>query len=372
VAIAYGAVLTVVLNTLFLPNTPNESSHSPKPKDLFVSDAFTNAAHVHFALKVTLAAMFCYIVYMAIDWSGIHTALITCTFIALESTGATLHKGVLRIGGCVIGGALALFTIVFLMPHMVTIASLVVVVAGASAIAGWVATGSEMISYAGLQIAFAFFYSVFQGYAPDTDLDNVRNRVVGILFGLIVTGLVFAYIWPEHTIDRFRDALREALRQLARLLEIPRPDVSIENGKAEADALIPETTRTFEQARRYAELTTFELEESPNRERTSLGNLEETLSRADNVFAAASSLVGDEALATWQRLPADLQMTESALRNVAANRIEQAVAPIASENRDADLVVAFSRWNQGITQLKETNIRTARVSEIAAEVQHLD
>jgi multidrug resistance protein MdtO len=124
--------------------------------------------------------------------------LITCTFIALESTEATLYKGTLRIVGCLIGGALALFTIVFLMPHMETIASLVVVVACASAIAGWVATGSERISYAGLQIAFAFFYSVFQGYAPDTDLDNVRNRVVGILFGLIVTGLVFQYIWPER------------------------------------------------------------------------------------------------------------------------------------------------------------------------------
>ena len=215
VAIAYGAGLTVVLNQLFLPETPGPRAHLPKPKSFLAADAFTNAAHMHFALKVTLAAMFCYIVYMAIDWSGIHTALITCTFIALETTGATLHKGILRIGGCVIGGALALFTIVFLMPHMVTIASLVVVVACASAIAGWVATGSEMISYAGLQIAFAFFYSVFQGYAPDTDLDNVRNRVVGILFGLIVTGLVFAYIWPEHTIDRFRDALRAALRRLA-------------------------------------------------------------------------------------------------------------------------------------------------------------
>jgi multidrug resistance protein MdtO len=191
-------VLTVVLNLLFLPDTPNEPSPEPKPKKLFAPDAFTNPAHVHFALKVTLAAMFCYIVYMGIAWSGIHTALITCTFIALESTEATLYKGTLRILGCVIGGALALFSIVFLMPHMETIASLVVLVACAAAIAGWVAAGSERISYAGLQIAFAFFYSVFQGYAPDTDLDNVRNRVVGILFGLIVTGLVFKYIWPER------------------------------------------------------------------------------------------------------------------------------------------------------------------------------
>src|SRR5438874_12116953 len=225
VAIAYAVGLTVVLNLLFLPDTPGPSAHRPKPKrsephrhNLFVPDAFTNPAHVHFALKVTFAAMFCYVVYEGIDWSGIHTAFITCTFIALESTGATLHKGVLRMGGCIIGGALALFTIVFLMPHMVTITSLVVVVAGAEANAGWVAAGSEMSSYDGLQLAFAFFYSVFQGYAPDTDLDNVRDRVVGILFGLIVTGLVFRYIWPEHTIDRLRAALRQALQQLARLL----------------------------------------------------------------------------------------------------------------------------------------------------------
>ena len=95
VAIAYGAGLTVVLNLLFLPDTPRPPAHLPKPKSFFVPDAFTNPAHVHFALKVTFAAMFCYIFYEAIDWSGIHTALITCTFIALESTEATLYKGVL-------------------------------------------------------------------------------------------------------------------------------------------------------------------------------------------------------------------------------------------------------------------------------------
>jgi multidrug resistance protein MdtO len=332
-----------------------------------VSDAFSNPAHVHFALKVTFAAMFCYIVYEAIDWSGIHTAFITCTFIALESTGATFHKGVLRIVGCVIGGALALFTIVFLMPHMDTIASLIVVVACASAIAGWVATGTEIISYAGLQIAFAFFYSVFQGYAPDTDLDNVRDRVVGILFGLIVTGLVFRYIWPERTIDRMRDALRQALRQLARLVEIPRPESSIEAAKADADRLIGETSKSFDQARRYIELTQFEFEESPNSERTSLGNLESTLSRAENVFGAASSLVGDEALATWQQLPADAQAAESKLRNVLAKRVDHD----SPEETDANLLTAFARWTEITQALQLKNSRVGLVSQIITEVQQL-
>jgi len=371
VAIAYGAGLTVVLNTLFLPEAPGLPAQLPKPKNFFVPDAFTNPAHVHFALKVTFAAMFCYIVYMAIDWSGIHTALITCTFIALETTGATLHKGILRIGGCVIGGALALFTIVFLMPHMVTIASLVVVVACASAVAGWVATGSEMISYAGLQIAFAFFYSVFQGYAPDTDLDNVRNRVVGILFGLIVTGLVFRYIWPEHTIDRLRDALRQALRQLARLLEIPRPDTSVEKAKTEAHALIPETSKSFDQARRYIDLTEFEFEESPDRERTSLGNLEGTLSRAENVFVAATSLANDQAWNEWQQLPAAAKTAESELRSVAAKRIERAAASDEREDAGANLSTAFARWTETMQALQVKNSRVALVSQIVTEVQQL-
>ena len=371
VAIAYGVGLTVVLNLLFLPDAPGPPAHLPKPKSFFVSDAFTNPAHVHFALKVTFAAMFCYIFYMAIDWSGIHTAFITCTFIALESTGATLNKGVLRIGGCVIGGALALFTIVFLMPHMETIASLVVVVACASAIAAWVATGSELISYGGLQIAFAFFYSVFQGYAPDTDLDNVRNRVVGILLGLIVTGLVFQYIWPERTIDRLRAALRAALQQLARLVEIPGPQTLIAAAKSEAHALIEETAKGFEQARRYAELTQFEFEESPDRDRTSLGDLESTLSRAEEVFVAVTSLANDQAWNEWQQLPAAAKTAESELRDVAAKRIERVAASDEREDAGANLSTAFARWTETMQALQMKSSRVGLVSQLVTEVQQL-
>jgi len=386
VAIAYGGAVTVVINSLFLPDPASAGAKPAKPKrselstasrrpdgrHLFVPDAFTNPAHVHFALKATFAAMFCYIFYSAIDWTGIHTAFITCTFIALESTGATLHKGVLRIGGAIIGGALALFIIVFLMPHMVTIASLVVVVACACAIAGWVATGSEMISYAGLQIAFAFFYSVFQGYAPDTDLDNVRDRVVGILFGLIVTGVVFAYIWPERTIDRLRDTLRVSLRQLAQLLEIPRPKTSIQTAKAEAHSSIAATSKSFEQARRYVQLSQFEFEESPDHERISLGNLETALLRAEDIFAVATSLARDQAWDEWHQLPSAAKNAESELRNVAAKRIDRATTGDVTDDTDADLSTALHAWNETVQRQRPESSRTALVSQIAAEVQHLE
>src|SRR6266700_2503526 len=334
-----------------------------------VADALTNPAHVHFALKVTFAAMFCYIVYEAIDWTGIHTAFITCTFIALESTEATLYQGTLRVVGCVIGGALALFSIVFLMPHMETIASLVVLVACAAAIAGWVATGSERISYAGLQIAFAFFYSVFQGYAPGTDLDNVRNRVIGILFGLIVTGFVFRYIWPERTIDRVRGALRQVLLQLAKLLVIPSPQTAVKEAKPKVQALVAEISRELEQAQRQAELTGFEIGKPQAGDRVSLGNLEATLSRAEHMLYLATSLTTDSGWTEWQQLPPDAQHAESELRNAIAKRVERAAASDELEDAGANLSIAFARCTETIQALQLKNSRVALVSQIVTEVQ---
>jgi multidrug resistance protein MdtO len=92
---------------------PPEENREKKPaprakKSLFVADAFTNPRHVQFALKVTLAGMIGYFFYTASDYSGIHTVFYTPLIIALGSTGATMHKGVLRVVGCLIGGVLGM------------------------------------------------------------------------------------------------------------------------------------------------------------------------------------------------------------------------------------------------------------------------
>ena len=371
-ALAYAIALTVVLNRLFLPKPTGPPR--PLPKSLFVPDAFTNPAHVRFALKVTLAAMFCYFLYTGVDWSGIHTAFITCIFIALESTGATLHKGVLRAVGCIIGGLLALFSIVFLIPHMETITSLVILVACVSAIAGWVATGTERIAYAGLQIAFAFFYGLFpgfQGYAPDTDLTKVRDRVVGILLGLIVVTFVFQYVWPERAMDRLRDLLRQALPQLARLLVIPSPGTPVTEARPRAVALIAEISRELEKARRQAEVMSLEINEPRLRESISSNDLETMLSRAEHLFALATALTSDSAWQEWQQMPPEAQAAESVLRNAIARRVEHAAAHEGARDADANLSLAFARWTGTIQRLSLEGSRIARISQMAAEARHL-
>src|SRR5712672_203930 len=193
----------------------------PKPRQLFVPDALSNPAHWQFALKTTIAIMIVYSVYTMLDWPGLLTSIVTVFFVALGSVGETVHKLTLRISGAIIGGLIAGLSIVFILPHFTDIGQLCVLTAVVALFAGWVTTSSERLSYAGMQIALAFFMGLLQTYSPATDLTVLRDRVAGILLGNVVMTLVFSVLWPESAITRLRGALADALRAIAALLRLP-------------------------------------------------------------------------------------------------------------------------------------------------------
>ncbi len=169
---------------------PSPSPPDPKPPPavetkagFFVPGAFTNPIHVQYALKATAAAMICYLTYSLLDWPGIHTCFITCYIISLGTVAETIEKLTLRILGCLVGAALGIGAIVFVLPSLTSIGELVALVAVGAFVSAWIAGGSPRISYVGFQVAFAFFLSVVQGSAPAFDLTIARDRVIGILFG---------------------------------------------------------------------------------------------------------------------------------------------------------------------------------------------
>ncbi len=190
---------------------------SEPPKEhsgFFERDAFTNPAHVRYALKTTAAAMFCYILYSLLDWPGIHTCFITCYIVSLGTAAETVEKLTLRILGCIVGAAAGIATLLFLVPSLASIGALMAVVFLGALVSAYIAAGSPRISYAGFQIAFAFFLCVVQGAAPSFDMATARDRVVGILLGNLVVFLVFTRVWPVSVSIRIDPAIASLLRRL--------------------------------------------------------------------------------------------------------------------------------------------------------------
>jgi Fusaric acid resistance protein family len=62
----------------------------------------------------------------------------------------------------------------------------------------------------------------------------IRDRLIGIAFGLIVFGLVEHYLWPERAMDALRARLSETLRLLADLARSGRSDRSLTSAEVDS------------------------------------------------------------------------------------------------------------------------------------------
>lgn len=214
------------LRTLAVSEREIPASNTPVKEPLLASDAFSNPNYLLFAFKTWLATLFCYVFYNAVDWPGIHTVMLTCVIIALPSLGASTQKGVLRIGGCLLGSALALLCMVFVIPGLETLVGLLIMSLPVIGLGAWVAAGSERISYAGLQIMFCFALALLEQFGPTTDLTEIRDRLVGIILGVVVSTLVQSLLWPEREGDSLRRRLSATLQSIAGLLRAPGPTES--------------------------------------------------------------------------------------------------------------------------------------------------
>jgi multidrug resistance protein MdtO len=206
---------------LAVPRYSEELSHSDaapaEKRSLFLPDAFENPEYVRFAIKGTVAAFICYMVFVGFDYPGIYTSVITCFVVALSTIGASNQKGILRFGGSAVGGLMGLIALVYLFPNMETIGGFWLVFGAGTAVAAWVNFGTPRISYGGYQIGLAFYKAILQDFGPASSATVVRDRLIGVFFGLLVFGIVENLLWPVRARDALRARVAEILRLLAEL-----------------------------------------------------------------------------------------------------------------------------------------------------------
>jgi multidrug resistance protein MdtO len=216
-------VLQLVSKTNAAEGLPDELKSFPVTVKggAVVPDAFRNPGYFHFAIKGALAGFICYLIFTLTAYQGIYTSVVTCVVCSLSTIGASVQKGVLRFAGSAVGGGLGLLTLMYIFPHLDSIAGFWFPFAAVTGLAAYVTFSGPSLSYCGYQIGLAFYKCVLQSYGPYTELRVVRDRLIGILLGLGVFGLINSGLWPVKALETTRAKLASALKTLSKLAGLP-------------------------------------------------------------------------------------------------------------------------------------------------------
>jgi multidrug resistance protein MdtO len=223
-----------------------------------VPGALSDPEHVKFALRGCLAAGLCYIIYNALFWPGISTAITTCLLTALTTIGASHQKQFLRFAGAILGGlVIGIGSQVFILPNIDSIGGFTVLFIAVAVLSAWIATSSPRLSYLGAQIVAAFCLINLQEFKFQTSLAVARDRVVGILLGLFMMWLVFDFLWSAPAGVAMKRAFVSGLRLLAQLAREPMSqDIRVASERSYA---LRETIHTqFDTVRSLADGVLFE------------------------------------------------------------------------------------------------------------------
>jgi multidrug resistance protein MdtO len=187
-------------------------------RTLFVHDALQNPEYLRFAYAGCLAASVCYVLYNALDWPGINTSVLTCIVTALSTIGSSLQAQFLRIAGFVAGGlVLGISAQILILPAIDSIFGFALFFAAGTAIAAWFATSSPRLSFFGVQMALAFYFVNLQDFQIQTDLTIARDKVIGVLLGILAMGFIFDRFGTKSDAQHLPKLLVQNVRMLAQL-----------------------------------------------------------------------------------------------------------------------------------------------------------
>jgi multidrug resistance protein MdtO len=140
----------------------------------------------------------------------------------LTTVGSSLQAQFLRLAGFLVGGLiLGISAQILILPAFDSIFGFALFFAACTAMAAWFATSSPRLSYFGVQVALAFYFVNLADSHIQTDLSIARDKVVGVLLGILAMGFIFDRFGTKSDTEQLKTMLVRNVRLLAQLGACP-------------------------------------------------------------------------------------------------------------------------------------------------------
>ena len=216
---------------LIPPNPPPEKEAQSEYPDWLSGEYWDENKNILlWSLKVAIACMIVTLMVVSMDAGKVDTAILTTIIVADSTLGADVRKSIMRISGALLGAILGYLWLILGQPLADTVAGFLVTLLPFLGLCAWFGATSPRISYAGLQMGLAFTMTVFAEFEPGTYLGTGWYRILGILLGITVMGLIDYLLWPAKSVYMARLRIIQTLSQIrANLLKNPGPsDLNLE------------------------------------------------------------------------------------------------------------------------------------------------
>jgi multidrug resistance protein MdtO len=219
----------------------------------------------------------------------------------------------------------------YIFPHLDSIAGFWFPFAAVTGLAAYVTFSGPSLSYCGYQIGLAFYKCALQSYGPYTELRVVRDRLIGILLGLAVFGLISSRLWPFKALETTRAKLASALQTLAKLAGLPDENKDPTPRLAEAYALRLQAYQEFRTVHELLESAKFE----PGQEiRSKLGSVS---SCSQRLLLYLLAIIQHRPDLRPEAVPEPLRIASSRFRTTLADELQILGARVAGQDDRPDL-----------------------------------
>ena len=195
-----------------VPSLAPPVAEATEADDALEARPFIDSARLRFSLKLGATITLGLMVGLTTQRADLQTILWSIAVAGQPNQyGAVLRKTILRLAGCILGGLVALAAMLGVSQNFDSLPPYLAAIFAVTMFSTYVSQSSEWLGYAGIQTGITFLIC-FVGLAPSSDIYRPLWRFWGIVLGVLTTGFVFLFLWPEYASDKVIQSLEKLTR----------------------------------------------------------------------------------------------------------------------------------------------------------------